>query len=491
MEEVGLLQKLKARWVLGFDGSDHRLYENGEVVIDGAQILHAGARSETSADRDEDLGNVILVPGFIDLNATGDTDQTILGFGGDMAPGAKAWSAAYAARAHDVLTTEQMVIAARGAFCQLMLSGVTSALPVTSLLFQKWAEDSGEYEAISALSGELGLRLFLGPTFRSYVNVLEDDGRVGQVADEAAGLAGLEDAIRFIERNHGGHGGLVSGLLLPSTIETCSDQLMRRTAEAARSLDVPFRLHCCQSRTEVDLIWKRSGKSPVAHLENLGVLSQRALLPHALYLGGPNSDPELVKADRAALAASGSTVVNCPLMSARFGKRLETFSSFVEEGIRVGLGTDMAPANMLMNLQMGLVTARAGNAAAARPADIFRAATLGGALALGRPDLGRLAKGAAADIVAWDLSALTLQPVHDPIEALFLMPAGVRAQHSWVAGRNVIRDGKLTAGIDEARLAAEMQGVFELRRKSFEERNPGQRPWQELFPPAYPVHRNP
>ncbi|MEP9374780.1 chlorohydrolase family protein [Mesorhizobium sp. KR1-2] len=480
--------KLTARWVLGFDGADHLLFEDGEVVVDGGRVLHVGHRSSAPADRHEDFGQALLAPGFVDLNALADVDTTILGFGGKIAPGAKAWSSEYAARPRDVLTPDQMLTAARGAFCQLMLSGITTALPVTSLLFRQWAESGAEFDAIAGLAGELGLRLFLGPSFRSHVNVMERDGRIGQVADEMSGLAGLAEAVAFIERNRGAHGGLVSGLLVPSTIETCSDELLLRTAEAAQSLDVPFRLHCCQSLTEADLIWKRSGKSSIAHLRDLGVLSERALLPHAIDLGGPRADPALSEADRAALAGSGATVVHCPLVVGRGGRRLDNFARFRDEGIRIAMGTDTAPPNMLMNLQIGLAMARMDEPEATRPADYFRAATLGGAQALGRPDLGRLEEGAAADIVAWDLSALDIQPVHDPVEALFLMPPGLRARHVWIAGRRVVSDGKI-AGVDEARFAADMQAIFEQLRESYEERHQEGHSWPTLFPSAFPVRR--
>lgn len=480
--------KLTARWVLGFEGDRHVLREDSELVFSGGEIDQVGPRSDMAADQTIDLGNALIAPGFIDLNALADVDTTILGVGARPRPGAKAWSEAYADHPRDVLTPAEQVVSARAAFCQLLLSGVTTALPVTSLLFRRWAESGAEFDAIAALAGELGIRLVLGPSFRSAVNVIADHGAATQQVDDRAGLDGLDDAIAFIERNHGGQDGLVSGLLVPSTIDTCSDELIQRTAEAAERLGVPFRLHCCQSKAEAELIWRRSGKTSIAHLAALGVLSQRALLPHAIDLGGPDADPTLAARDRQALADSAAVVVHCPLVSGRGGRRLETFASFRDQGIRIGLGTDTAPPNMLMNLQTGLWLARLGDPQGVGPADYLCAATLGGSDAIARPDLGRLAKGAAADLVVWDLDALDMQPVHDPVEALFLMPPGLRPRHVWVAGRQSVRDGKVV-GVDERGLARSMQEIFEALRDSFAERNREGAAWPTLFPAVFPTER--
>ncbi|MCU0899212.1 MAG: chlorohydrolase family protein [Cypionkella sp.] len=474
--------KLAARWILAHDGHDHVLVEDGEMVIDAGKVVSIGPRGTLPGGEGLDLGEALIAPGFVDLNALADVDTTILGFGGMPVADAKSVREGHVAAARDLLTTQQMVMAARGAFCQLLLSGVTTALPVTSLLFRKWAENAAEFEAVAALSDELGLRLVLGPSFRSAINVVRADGSRGQVEDEAAGLAGLADAVRFIKRLSG---GLVSGLLVPSTIETCSDALIRQTAEQAAELNVPFRLHCCQSQAETEMIWGRAGRSSIGLLRDLGALSPRALLPHAKLLGGPNADPDLIAADREALAESGAVVVHCPLVIGRGGKRLNSFADFTAQGIRIGMGTDTTPPNMLMNLQAGLTMARISDPAT-RPADIMRAATLGGAAAIGRPDLGRLAPGSAADLVVWDLAALEVQPVHDPVEALFLMPPGLRPRHVWVAGRQVVRDAQVV-GIDEQAIASAMQAIFVVLRDSFATRHPQGLGWPALFPPSFPL----
>ena len=470
--------KITSDWVLGLEESTHRLIRRGEVIVSGDRITAVGEQSDRPADRIIALGRALLMPGFIDTNALADADTTILGLSGSL-PGAKMWSETYARASRDVLTRDEMVAAAGATFAQLLLSGVTTALPVTSLLFRRWGEDTDDFVALADLSDRLGIRLVLGPSFRSAVNTLDAQGRAGQFHDEEAGRAGLAGAQRFID----GLGGrpLLSGLLVPSTVETCSDDLLRRTADAARDLGVPFRLHCCQSEAEVEMIWARSGRSPIAHLADLGVLSERALLPHAKLLGGPAADSALAEADRRLLADSGATVIHCPLVYARGGQRVAGLGDMLERKINIAMGTDITPPNMLMNLQFGMAMARIDGRTSAGPRQFIEAATLGGANAIGRADLGRIAPGAAADMVAWDLSRLDVQPVYDPVEALFIMPPGQRPAHVWVAGRQVVRDG-LIPGLDEATAGRQLQAVFDRLVNSFPERHPQGLDADALFP---------
>ena len=263
--------------------------------------------------------------------------------------------------------------------------------------------------------------------------------------------------------------------------------MRKAVSEKPKPGGVPFRLHCCQSHSETVAIWDRAGTSSIGLLCDLGVLSARALLPHAKNLGGPRADADLIRADRAALADSGATVVHCPLVIGRSGLRLDSFGSFVAEGIKIGLGTDTAPPNMLMNLQTGLAMARITDRDT-RPTDYLRAATTGGADAIGRGDLGRLCAGAAADIVVWDMASLDVQPVHDPVETLFLMPPGVRPRHVWVAGRQVVCDARVV-GADEPAIAAAMQAIFDLLRNSFASRHPQGLGAPVLFPPSFPASK--
>ncbi|MNT35417.1 8-oxoguanine deaminase [compost metagenome] len=117
--------------------------------------------------------------------------------------------------------------------------------------------------------------------------------------------------------------------------------------------------------------------------------------------------------------------------------------------------------------------------------DLYNAATLGGARALGRDDLGRLAPGAKADITVFSLDGLHLGPLFDPLKNLILAGRGDDCIASWIDGRCVMHDGQVN-GVDYASLQRQAQQQFHKLMRSHADRAFGQPDWRELFQPAIP-----
>ncbi|PYG57498.1 amidohydrolase family protein [Rhizobium sp. UGM030330-04] len=472
---------LTASWVVGHRDGSHRLLKNGEVVFENGEILFVGHGFPGEVARRVDFGNALISPGLIDLDALSDLDTTILGI--DHYPGwakGRVWPRSYVeAGPYEMYSEEELAFQKRFAFGQLLLNGITTAAPIASLFYREWGETVAEFEAAADAAGELGLRVYLSPAYRSGGMVLEEPGRMVPVFDEERGFQGLKDAVSFIERQSGRHGDLVRGMLAPDRVETSTLALLQRTDAAARDLGCKFRLHMAQGTMEVDTVRSLHGSTAPVWLAKAGLLSERLVAPHAT-----NATDE----DLTLYAENGVSIVHCPLVSARGGSKLSSFSSCRQRGINIAMGTDTAPADMLMNLLVGLITCRISDGVPdrVRSADLFDAATIGGARALGRADLGHLSKGARADIAVFDLDDTVMAPSVDPITTIVTGGSGKITRAVFVDGRLSMRSRQV-ANIDMEQARVQAQAQFDGLIAKYPERSWANPPVSEIFPPSYPV----
>ena len=471
---------LKAHFVIADLPEGRRLIPDGEVVIENDRIVWVGRRFEGELSARYDMGEALIGPGFVDLDALSDLDTTVLGM--DNQPGWKkgrVWPADYAARAYEMYSPEELAFQKRYAFAQLLLNGITSALPIASLFYRAWGETVAEFEAAAVAAEELGLRVWLGPAYRSGGVILDGTGIMQPVFDEERGLAELADAAAFAQRIHGAAGGLISGMFAPDRVETCTETLLRHTFDTANDLDMPVRLHMAQGEMELQTVRRLHGVTAPEWLDRLDLLSSRLIAPHATVA----TDDDLAR-----YAASGVTIAHCPLVSARHGSSLKSFSRVKSRGIRIGMGTDTAPPDMVLNMAVGLMANRIaeGRGDAGSAAEFYDAATIAGADALNRPDLGRIAPGSKADIAVFDMADRMIAPRIDPVQTLVYGATGRVTRATIVDGRLSMRDGEV-AGIDLAAARGQAQAQFDGLVARYPERTFGHPPVEEIFPPSYPL----
>lgn len=126
------------------------------------------------------------------------------------------------------------------------------------------------------------------------------------------------------------------------------------------------------------------------------------------------------------------------------------------------IGTDTFPSDFIQEMRlaaiMGKVVDRTTFAVTA--GDIFNAATVNGAKAFGRNDLGKLEKGAKADFVVFKLDNIEMAPVRDVVKNIIYSATRHSIDQVYVAGKRVVKDGQID-GVNEAELAAELQEVSE------------------------------
>lgn len=481
--------RVRARHVIAWDGTSHRTLRDGEVVFRGDTIIFVGRGYQGPVETEIDGGNAVLGPGFIDLNALGDLDTTVLAFDNqpDWAKG-RTWPEDYVASGPiEMYSDEEQTFKMKYAFAQLIRNGITTALPITSMFYRKWAETYDEFARSAESAAELGIRAYLGPCYMTGVEVVRADGSFHTHWDEERGLKGLADAERYIRTFDGAHGGLIRGMLAPDRIENCTPELIRRSAAVSAEYGVPVRLHCCQSMDEFDSIVSRYDMTPIEWLKSLDFLGERSLLPHGVFLTG-HSQVARQGDDVGILAASGATLIHCPLVLSRYGGTMESFARLRKAGIRIGLGTDTFPPDMVENMRLGISLCRVADhsVTAASAADFYDAATVHAADALGRPDLGRLAVGAKADMTLFDLSDFAIGQVIDPIQTMMLSGTGRDFRTSIINGRVVMRDRQLP-GVDLEEWNARAQAQFDGLIAKYPLRTLHHPPVEDIFAPSYRV----
>lgn len=483
-----MISKMTGRFVIGFDGHDHVIYRNGEVVYAGDTIIHVGHGYAGQVDQVIDAGEAVISPGFIDMDALSDIDHAILDcWGGPERSRNLQWSEDYFShRRREVFSREEEAFKRRFALTQLIAHGITTAMPIAAETYKEWAETYDEFADIVDIIGDLGIRMYLGPSYRAGINVLRANGQPDVMWDEARGWEGLRQAVQFIHDFDGAHGGLVHGCLLPCRIETCTPALLRRTKQVGDELNCLVRLHAAQGPQEVRFLRSWYDRRPVEWLHELGFLGPRTLIPHCKYVRGEGQVNDSGLDELALLAETGTTVIHCPMVLARYGTVLYSFDRYRRAGVNLALGTDTFPPDMLRVMDYGSNLARIaeGDKTAGAAADLFRAATLGGARALGRDDLGRLAQGAKADIIIIDLAPLRVGMIADPIWTLLFNASGANVRTVIINGRPVMRDGVIP-GVDVAAMRQRTQDYFEKLQAAYPERASAQVTQAELFPPSF------
>jgi cytosine/adenosine deaminase-related metal-dependent hydrolase len=128
----------------------------------------------------------------------------------------------------------------------------------------------------------------------------------------------------------------------------------------------------------------------------------------------------------------------------------------------MGIGTDTFPKDILSDMRYAALASRVADRSflSGHPRDVFNAITLGGAKMLGRDDLGRLQKGAKADIAIVNLRDMAFGAVRDPIRSLMETAVSRDVQTVIVDGEMLVENGKYLR-LDEQELLGKVQAKGE------------------------------
>ncbi len=394
------MKAISADWVCPVNGPP---VPDGAVLIDGSRIVDV-VRSIPNGVSVESFDGCAIVPGFVNTHIH--LELTLLrGLLEDL-PFFE-WIRRLTRAKYEHLSNEDLRVSAELGTVECLRGGVTTVGEVTDV--------GAGWSAMT----RFGLR---GVAYQE----------VFGPAEETA-----VDAIRILREK-------VSALRIqesptcrvgvsPHAPYTVSAGLYQKVGRLGAKEGLPIAVHLAESEAEGDFV--RSGRgpfadylksrgipvvargvSPIAYLDQLGVLGQRTLVIHAI-----DCDP----GDVARLRVNGVGIAHCPKSNLKLGHRIAPLTEFLAAAIPVGLGSDSVASNNAvdmfeeMRVAAFLQRTRSGDATAITAPEALHLATLGGARALGMAqDVGSLEPGKLADMAVVDLTDPALQPVYDPVAAM-------------------------------------------------------------------------
>ena len=423
-------------WIVAWDDTEkcHAYLRDADVVFSGDTIVHVGSHYDGDVDVEVDGRERLVMPGLVNIHAhpsseplrKGITDET-------RSPGF------HHSSLYEFLTVfdndaDGRLASLQVALSELLMSGCTTVTDL-STPYDGW---------LDALASS-GMRAVVAPGFRDARWLTRDGHSLSYEWDEVAGREAFERARDIVDRATRHPSGRLSGMVYPAQVDTCAPQTLRDAFDYACERDLPWQTHAAQSVAEFHEIERRHGKTPVRFMHDLGVLGERSIVAHGIFLDHHPWLHWTSREDLSLLADNRVSIAHCPTVFARRGITMRTFGDYLRRGINLGMGTDTYPHNFIEEMRAAAYFARvvAGSVDDLETRDVFEAATVGGARALGRADLGRLAPGCRADIVLVDIGAPSMMPLREPLRSLVYVAADRAVRDVYVDGRHLVADARV------------------------------------------------
>ncbi len=420
MQDADLI--IKNGTILTMD-SKNSILENGFLAIRGDSISHIGTgdMSSISAGKIIDAKGGLVLPGLVN----GHTHAAMTLFRGlaDDLP-LMQWLENYIFPAERNMDAEFVYTGTQLALAEMILSGTTTFCDM--YLFEEEVAKAAKKAGVRCLAGEV-LYDFPSPNYGSVENGLEyTESLIQKWRDDP----------------------IVSIAVEPHSLFTCSPELLMASNELALKHRVPLIIHVAETLNEVSEIKRKYAKTPIEHLDSLGLLGAHLIADHCVHLG----QSEITK-----MAEHGVKVVHNPESNMKLASGIAPIPELIKQGVTVGLGTDGCASNNNLDLFSEMDTAaklhkvHAMDPTAVDAVTVLRMATIEGARALGLQDItGSLEIGKKADVIVIDTHKPHLTPMYNATSHLVYAASGNDVTHSVINGKLVMEDRKLlTLDLDE------------------------------------------
>jgi len=333
---------------------------------------------------------------------------------------------------------------------ELQLSGATTC---ADHFYWYHADSSQEMEdALWQAAADMGMRFVLcrgGATQRSHHRGMNTTAFKVETIEQM--LARLEFSLDHYHQRP--EDALQKLVVAPTTLAySAAPDHLRELASFARDKQLKLHSHLLETSADNEFCLERYALSAVDFAESVNWLGKDVWFAH------------LVKTNTAAiqkLASSGTAIAHCPTSNCRLGSGIAPALAMNNAGMPITLGVDGSASSesgsMIQELNLSWLLQRAQNGADALEMDeVLHWATLSGAAVLGFPNLGALAAGQCADLVAYDLNEPRFAGVHSIDYAPLICAEPIAVKHCFINGRHIIDNGEHTS-CDRQSLLAELR----------------------------------
>lgn len=423
-------QVLGAKYVLGMVNGEQTLLEDHYVYIDGSSIEAVCRDAPAATEPFVQYEHGFILPGFVNVHSHCLNGALFRGIPDDLPLDPWITELIYKVLmplgdiAGQVLSRDDLEAVTALGMIDVLKGGSTT-------LMDMWFHGQ---EVFFDVARKVGIRAIGAPYIMSTTKLgLGSDNR--PFYEFGNGTATLDRSIELFKRFDEGPTGRIQVALGPHGADTCTPDLLREVRRAADELGCVVTTHLAQTPEELIFLRERYGKEPVEYMSEVGLLGDDVLLAHCVHA----TDDEIRK-----LKETRTGVANCVISFAREGTNVP-YARFADAGVPTAIGTDSHGMGFVSELRtagfFSKLHFKKGYVASAR--QLVRAGTMVGADTIRRPDLGRLAPGAKADLLVVDLHRPHLQPVWDPIKNLIWKGSAADIVLIMIDGEPVVREGKL------------------------------------------------
>ncbi len=401
----------------------------GVDVADGRILAVGPASGGSGALR---LARKALLPGTV--NAHCHSFQSLLrGLGDDL--DFMAWRDRVLYPYSTRLDRDGIYLGAAFAFTEMLLHGATTCAD----FFYLQDEGNDNAEAVIQAARDVGIRLVLARAMYDW------EGAPARYRERPADAAKrTADLIARYAKDP-----LVRAQPAPHSPHGASPAMIRAGFEVAQSAGTPFHIHVAEGQYEGARTLEEHGATPIRYLDKLGVLGERMVGVHCVWL-----DDEEIRL----MGERGAGLAYCPSSNMVLGDGITRLTELQAAGVTIGLGTDGGCTNNRLSvfeeMRMAALLQKVRHLDGTRllAEQAFRMGTLDGGQLLGL-DAGDIKKGMLADFVAVDLGHPSLHPPTSLLKSVVYAMSPQAITDVWVHGRHVVKDRRLVTLDQDALMA--------------------------------------